>query len=138
MIIDANVALLWVLAEPGSDLAERFIAGSRLQSPSVFKLEVAHALTKARRTKRLSTAEMREAFDVLAEIAVVFTPFEDLLPEAVTTALALHVTTYDALYLALVAASGEQLVTADLRLRNAAARDARFAGRVLLLAEVGG
>jgi predicted nucleic acid-binding protein len=60
-----------------------------------------------------------------------------LLPEAVDVALALDVTTYDALYLALVEATDERLVTADAALLNTAARDARFAGRVMMLGEAG-
>lgn len=57
-ILDSSVALKWVLAEPDSakanQLRDDFLnRAHQLLAPDVFPVEIAHALTKAERQRRI-------------------------------------------------------------------------------------
>jgi predicted nucleic acid-binding protein len=136
MIIDANIALKWVLPEPESAAALALAVRPDLAVPSHFYLEVAHVLTKLARRGVVTRVAAR------ANIAVIRTAplrVEDslaLLDSALDLALRLNLTSADCLYLALAVKDGDVLVTNDLALRRASERDASLAGRVRLLEEV--
>ena len=55
-VLDASVALKWVLQEPGSDTARALRAGFRqglheLLAPDIFPAEIGHAIARAERRK---------------------------------------------------------------------------------------
>lgn len=133
-VLDASVAVKWVLPEPDTpqalslrnDLATRtheFIA------PDTFPVEVAHALTRA---ERRGTIQRQEAILKLADVlatAPLFIHYLAVLTKAVELSSHHRIGVYDCLYLALTESQQCDLVTADQRLK------AMGHPRVILLAD---
>lgn len=123
-ILDASVALKWVLPEADSDkavaLREAYRQGlHELFAPDTLPVETAHALTRAERKGLLMPPEAIEKHLELASNFPRFYPYLNFLPRALELSSATRVGVYDCLYIAL--AEGEQcrVVTADQRLLNA-------------------
>jgi predicted nucleic acid-binding protein len=122
-VLDASVALKWVLPEVHRDkalhLREEFRRGlHELIAPDIFPVEVAHVLSKLHRQRKLNEDDA-EAF--LAE--VLSTPPQQLftavyLARAYDLSLQTRSSVYDCLYLALAEDKNCPLVTADTRLIN--------------------
>jgi predicted nucleic acid-binding protein len=123
-ILDASVALKWVLTENDSPLAESlrndFRKGTHdLLAPDVFAVEVAHALTRAERKGIITPPQ---ASVLLADILATpphFYGILPLLPRAVDLSSQMRFGVYDCLYVALAEREGCPLVTADDRLVRA-------------------
>ena len=113
-IIDASVAVKWMLREADSDRARALAASStRLLAPEVLVLEVANALRKAvaarlitRTYAEQSLGAVRRIFDPLLRTA-------DLVDEAFGIAMDLKYPIYDCIYLAASRRLATPLVTAD-------------------------
>jgi hypothetical protein len=61
-VLDSNVALKWVLAEPDSPKANQLRSDFQngihdLITPDVFQIEIAHALTRAERQGRIAVSQ---------------------------------------------------------------------------------
>ena len=112
-VVDANVAVKWVLDEPFLTEALRVYATHELIAPSLVHAEVASALSKAVARREMTAEEgSRKMWEVVAaDIETV--PDELLAPEAVALADRLQHSVYDCFYLALAMAEAAPLVTAD-------------------------
>ena len=122
-VLDASVALKWVLTETHSDkalaLREEFRGGfHELLAPDVFPAEIGHALARAERKRVISPPDgsllLADILTTLPQLASSLL----LLPEAFSLASALRVSLYDCLYLALADREQCQFLTADTRLVN--------------------
>ncbi len=120
-VLDSNVALKWVLAEPDSaaarGLRDDFRNGvHELLAPDVFPVEVAHALTRAERQGRIAVGDS-EIFlaDVLTTSPALHL-YLPLLQRATEISSSMRVGVYDCLYIALGENEKCELVTADDRL----------------------
>ena len=133
-VVDASVAVKWVVEEPGSDQA-RMLARARLEAPDLMAVECANILWKKARMGDIDARQARERLDALLQAPVALTPSRDLLGRALGLALELEHPVYDCLYLALALVRGVPLVTADERLAKAV-RKRKRAVRVTLLSEV--
>lgn len=135
LVVDASVALKWVLVEPDSALAEAVLF-SPLVAPDWWRVEVANGLWKACDRGEIDLDEARAGLARFATVAVETEDAAGLLDEAMVLAARLHHAIYDCLYLALAIRRDTRMVTADERFAKAALRAGPdLAGRVVLLAE---
>lgn len=131
LVVDASVALKWVLPEPETERALALIESDRLIAPDFLYLECANVLARDVRRGVLPVAAAEEALAALQGVALQVSPILDLIGPAYGLATALGQTVYDCLYLALAQAEGAVLVTADRRFAEACAE--RFADAVRLI-----
>jgi predicted nucleic acid-binding protein len=134
LVIDASVALKWVLDEPGSDAADALL-DETLIAPGLWLVEVANALWRRRRQGELTQDEARRRLSALMDAPVSTTPIEDDLLAAAELAASLDHPVYDCLYLALAIREDAVMVTADPRFATAAGRRPEFARRVRVLGD---
>src|SRR5690348_8791254 len=103
-VLDASVALKWVLNEPDAAKARQLRDDFRnavheLIAPDSFALEIAHALTKAQRRGLIPDA-WRLWLDVMTTVPQPF-PSYPLTPRAIQIATQARIGVYDCLYVAL-------------------------------------
>ena len=130
-VVDASVAVKWVLPEAHSDeaaeLAELRNSGRiRLIAPRLIVVEVASAVSKRCRRKQLTLSEGEEAFRLFERGCP---SLIDEMPH-VRTALRLSVehqlSFWDGIYLAIAIENRADLVTADARLYKSISRHYPF------------
>jgi predicted nucleic acid-binding protein len=119
-VVDASVAVRWVVPEQGSEHAVALLRESfRWLAPRLMLTEVASALRRKVVERELSTEVALEALDVLmTELggAIELAADETIMPLALTLALSLEHKLPDCVYLALAERTGADLVTADRQL----------------------
>lgn len=122
-VLDASVALKWVLVETDTADALRLRADVRngvhdLLAPDTFPVEVAHALTRAERRGLIAPGDAALYLADVLTTAPSLRPSLDLLARAVELSSALKIGVYDCLYVALAEVEQCRLLTADGRLIN--------------------
>lgn len=133
IVIDASVALKWVLDEPGQAEADALL-DEELIAPSLWLLEAANALWRRSVRGELTAAEAEERLGELFHAPVTSIRIEEDLVSAARLAAELSHPVYDCLYLALALREHSCLVTADRRFHAALADHPTAAGAVRLLA----
>jgi predicted nucleic acid-binding protein len=120
VVVDASVALKWVLPESGTDAALRLYdtlaeTGVAVCVPDLFWLETGNTLWRlARGDAGLLTAdEAREAFATLRLAPLRTEPMGPMADRVLDIALSADITTYDAAYVALAELMDARLWTAD-------------------------
>ena len=136
-VVDACVAVKWVVEEAGSDTA-RSLSPTRLEAPDLLLIECANILWKKVRLGDLSPRDAAVRLDVLMVAPVKLTAGGELLKSALELALELQHPVYDCMYVALALRRDIPLVTADERLAAAVRKRRKLAARVLLLSELQG
>jgi predicted nucleic acid-binding protein len=135
-IVDASVAVKWVMAEEHGDAALRLLeCGLDLTAPAHWLSEAANAIWAAFRRGDLVEQEAHERAAFLAATPITPVPLERLVKDAMGIAVRLGVTIYDALYLALAEERGAMLVTDDQRLLAAARGDRRLRARAVWIGD---
>jgi len=136
LVVDASVAVKWVVPEPHSDQAAALLDHT-LVAPDLFFAECANVLWKKLRRGDLTEEEASIAARTLEQVDVVVVPSRAYLGRAVAIAAALEHPAYDAIYLAVAEAFGLRLVTADARLiRKMRQPPGTFSHLVVALSEV--
>jgi predicted nucleic acid-binding protein len=115
LVIDASVAIKWVVAEPGTDEALA-LRRERLFAPDLLIPECANILWKKVRRNELTEAEASLAARLLARADVQLEPMRSLFEGALGLAVALDRPAYDCVYLMLAQALRCDFVTADITL----------------------
>ena len=113
LVVDASVAVKWVLSEPGSPRALALRDEGGLIAPSLIAAEVGNALWKAMRRDGFAR---QDALDAIRAILLAFDaliPIEDLRLRALELSLELDHPIYDCFYLALAERERAPLVSAD-------------------------
>jgi predicted nucleic acid-binding protein len=122
-VIDASVALKWVLPERGSaeavELRDGLAAsGAPAYVPDLFWAEAANALWRLTRVgdRGIDAAEARALLEVLRAAPLTTEPVGPLAARALEIACATGLTAYDAAYVAVAEVRGAEVWTADERL----------------------
>ena len=123
-VLDASVALKWVLPEADSEKAIGLREAYRmkahdLSAPDTLPVETAHALTRAERKGLLAPPEAMEKYYELSASFPALHSYLILLPRSLELSSATRVGVYDCLYIALAEREQCRVVTADQRLLNA-------------------
>ena len=119
LVVDASVAVKWVLPEVHAEAAGRLIEGpTDLLAPDLLHVEVANAFWKRALRDELSSDEARAAASAIADLPLRVLPARRFLPAAVEIACRLRRPIYDSLYLAIAVDHGIPLVTADRRFHD--------------------
>jgi predicted nucleic acid-binding protein len=114
-VIDASVAIKWLVPEEGTEHANRLRA-HRLVAPDLLVVECAKALWKHARREEITEQEAIVAARLLAHSELELIPMLTLLEPATRLAIQPDHAAYDCTYLALAEREGCKLVTADKRL----------------------
>jgi predicted nucleic acid-binding protein len=137
-VVDASIAVKWVVEEADSEAAARLLEGEAvLLAPDLLYAEAANALWALSRRGDVAPADVREALAVLADVPLhIASSMRQLMPAATRLAQDLDHPVYDCFYLALAVQQQYPLLTADRRFQ-AKVRDHPYLGdRVVLLQEI--
>ena len=132
IVIDASVALKWVLNEAGAESADALL-DEELIAPALWLLQAADALWRRARRGDISADEAAERLAELYNAPVTTAGIEEDLTAASALATMLDHPVHDCLYLALAIREDTFVVTADSRFHAVVDRSAAHRGRVRLL-----
>ncbi len=133
IVIDASVALKWVLPEPGQAAADALL-DEDLMAPELWLLEAANALWRRVRRGEISGDEAEERLSELRNAPVGSVAIGEDIAAAARLANAIAHPVYDCLYLALAIRQNTHVVTADVRFHAAVRGTPALASAVRLLA----
>ena len=120
LVVDASVAVKWLVDEEGSEAADYLLeAEFELHAPRLLAAEVANALWRKARRGEIERGDAGLLAGAAATMPVAWCDDEDIAGEATRLALGLDRPVYDCLYLALAHRIEARLVTADTRFANA-------------------
>lgn len=124
VVVDANIAVKWAIAEEDSSIAEALLQEWNRQRtflfvPALFVYEITNILWKNVRQNKLTIAEAQTAAQFILDVGVeIYWPIDpELSIQALHLAHTYHLpATYDAHYLALAEREQCEFWTADARL----------------------
>jgi predicted nucleic acid-binding protein len=115
LVIDASVAVKWVVEEGGTAQALALRQGAKLIAPELLVAECANILWKKVQRDEMSEEQALLAARLLQGANIELLPTRALLEAATRLAIELNHAAYDCLYLALAIANDCRFVTADDR-----------------------
>ena len=134
LVIDASVAIKWVVEEVGTADALALLSHRSLTAPDLMVAECANILWKKVHRGELTAREAQLSAQIIARADIELYPMRALLEPATRLAIELAHPAYDFLYLALALANDWQFVTADLAfIAKVRASSPRIAQSVLAL-----
>jgi predicted nucleic acid-binding protein len=122
LIVDASIAVKWLLYEEGSEEARKAVHGHDLAAPAFLRLEVFHVVWRRSRRSEATQKQLHDTLPALNRIIGSFERDEPLIPKAAEIAAAHALAIYDCLYLALALQDRAALITADQKQFAAARR----------------
>ena len=134
VVVDASVAIKWVLAEDGSEAAKRLVANEVLAAPDLLFVECANVLRTKTRKGEISVELAREALAVIDAVPIRSIAGRPHVAAAHAIALELDRSAYDSLYLAVALFERATLVTADAKFAAAASAHPVYGSAIRLLA----
>ena len=137
LVVDASVAVKWLIEEEGTREALLLRGRVRLIAPDLLTAECANILSKKVQRGELLTQEALLAARLLQAADIELAPTRTLMETATRMAIELGHPAYDCLYLAVAVDRKCRLVTADGRLlgKLRERRESGFHDRVVSLAE---
>lgn len=140
LVVDASVAVKWVLNEPGSAWARAFPAsGARLTAPNLLCTECGNVLWRMVRTQRIDVSLLERFWSIINAAPLTLRYADWALNEAaLRLSMRLDHPIYDCLYLALALERGAALATADKRFLNVLRRHGVLSPERLLVPPEGG
>jgi predicted nucleic acid-binding protein len=139
LVIDASIAIKWVVEEDGTPQALAVRAQGRLLAPDLLVAECANVLWRKVSRGELSREQALLAARLLEASDIDLRPTRTLLATAARLAIDLDHPAYDCLYLALAIANDCRLVTADERFLRKLAQlpGGEWRDRAVSLAKIG-
>lgn len=137
-VIDASIAVKWVVEEEGTPQALAIRRQAKLIAPELLIAECANILWKKARRDELSRAEAYLAAKLLQTSEIELLSARSLLEPATHIAIELDHPAYDCLYLALAIERGCRFITADGRFMRklGGQRSGRYQAQVIALADL--
>jgi predicted nucleic acid-binding protein len=114
-VIDASIAVKWVVEEDGTAEALALRQSSRMIAPQLLVAECANILWKKVQREELLKEEALLAARLLQGAEIELLPMQSLLEAAVRMSIEIDHAAYDCVYLALAIDNKCQFVTADER-----------------------
>jgi predicted nucleic acid-binding protein len=123
IVVDASVAVKWILSEPGSEEALAILDGVvSLAAPDLIQVEVAGAIARQGRDQRLSTDSANLAYAawtrLLEHEAIVLRPTDALVDRAFEMAVVTGHSVADCVYLACAELLNATVLTADIAMHE--------------------
>jgi predicted nucleic acid-binding protein len=136
-VIDASVAIKWLVEEEGTVEALTILEKAKLSAPDLLIAECANILWKKVRRDELSEDEAKIAARLLEQADIEILPTRHLLGSATSLAVELDHPAYDCIYLALAIERDWRFATADERFPRKVREDRtrQFSDVVLSLPE---
>lgn len=122
VVVDASVALKWVLKEEHDAKARRLLSSNDLLAPHLLWAEIGNTLWKRHRRRESSVGEVRRMLADIRSLPIMTFAHWPLLPSALDLAISLDQTVYDCLYLALADAEDCAVITSDRRFHDVVSR----------------
>jgi predicted nucleic acid-binding protein len=116
LVIDASIAIKWVVEEEGTSLALGLRQSHRFAAPELLTVECANVLWKKVQRNELARAEANLAANLLERSDIELFGMRGLLTKATELAVDLGHPAYDCLYICLAMSRNWRFVTADKRL----------------------
>lgn len=136
-VVDASIAIKWVVEEDGTPLAIALRKNARLIAPDLLVAECANILWKKVERGELTSQEADLGARLLERSDIELMPMRGLLHAATRLAVALSHPAYDCVYLSLALARSTRFVTADDRFIHKLSRhpDKSLSAAVISLAD---
>lgn len=116
LVVDASVAIKWVVEEEGTETAVDLRSRFRFVAPELIIPECANILWKKVQRSELTRDEAVLAARLIERSGIDFLPMAGLLEKATSLAIELSHPAYDCAYLMAARRTGLRFVTADTRL----------------------
>ena len=115
-VLDASVAVKWLIAEEGSDLADGLLeTDHELHAPRLLASEASNALQRRAERGALAPLMASALASLIPRLPLQWSDDELLSGDATRLAVGLGWPIYDCMYLALAHSLDAQLITADIR-----------------------
>ena len=136
-VIDASVAIKWLVEEEGTVEALTVLEKAKLSAPDLLIAECANIFWKKVRREEFTEEEALIGARILEQADLEILPTRHLLSSATSLAVLLDHPAYDCIYLALALERGWQFTTADEHFQRKVreARSSQFSDIVLTLPE---
>lgn len=122
IVVDASVAVKWLLPEEGSEAARELLTGSApLIVPEIAQIEVPGAVLRKLRAGLLDDSEAKGSIELWNDLVrenVRIVPMDELLDRAIQIAITCSHPLTDCLYVAAAAQLDAKLLTADAALHT--------------------
>ena len=119
LVIDASVAVKWVVQEVDRDAARALLlSGRTLIAPAFLIIEAANVLSMKVSRREIQPDQATSGLETIRRSLVMLVPDEHLAAEVLRLAIRLRHPVYDFMYLACAAQRTADFVTADRKLLN--------------------
>ena len=121
-VLDASVAVGWVVAKPATDYSRRVRRRAKREpyhAPALWRLEVANAVRTLVRRESITADAARTAIDILERMAPIIHAAKSGMGELLEIAIRYDLSVYDATYLSLALELRLPVACADGRLADA-------------------
>ncbi len=125
IVVDASVAVQWVVPEASTSLSETLLDRRDLIAPELLLVEVANVFRKKLAGQLMSSAQAVDGLEYVSRQVDVRSMSHKLVARALELAQSLSHPVYDCVYLALTEEHGARFATHDLELRKRVTRSGR-------------